>query len=118
MKTIPAIIATTLLLTSANAFAEAYTKRNDSNTLSLDAAQTRESAFQMGHNKLMQLQTLSSNELSRILHLHSSGYEANTLKLKDGGFVTVQEKMDASGKVSYVGLVKVDFSYLDVNTDG
>ncbi len=114
MKTIPAIIAATLLLASASVSAE-ITKRSDSSTFVMNSVQTKQSAYQLGQSKLIELQTLSPRQLSRALQVHSVTADVQTLKLNNGGYVTVQEKMDANGEIAYVGLVKVDFSYLEID---
>ena len=118
MKTVQSIVvAASILLVSAGAVADSLnaasgTARSESNTLVLSAAQTKQAAYKMGLNRLAQLKTSSPQQLSQVLKVHSSNPDGTTLHLNsDSSYVTVQERMDASGNVSYVGIVNVSFQY-------
>ena len=123
MKTVQSIvIAASLILASASAVAGTipYSGGNDraeSNTIVVSAASTKQAAYQAGLNRLVQLKTASPQQLSQSLKVHSSNIDGTTLHLKTGGYVTVQERMDAQGNISFVSSVNVGFHYLDTETD-
>lgn len=123
MKTVQSfVIAASILLASASAVAGTmpYSGGNDrveSNTIVVSAASTKQAAYQLGLNKLAQLQAASPQQLSQALKVHSSNVDGTTLHLKEGGYVTVQERMDAKGNLSFVSSVNVGFHYLEVKID-
>ena len=123
MKTVQSfVIAASILLASASAVAGTmpYSGGNDrveSNTIVVSAASTKQAAYQLGLNKLAQLQAASPQQLSQALKVHSSNVDGTTLHLKEGGYVTVQERMDAKGGLSFVSSVNVGFHYLEVKPD-
>ena len=123
MKTVQSfVIAASILLASASAVAGTmpYSGGNDrveSNTIVVSAASTKQAAYQLGLNKLAQLQAASPQQLSQALKVHSSNVDGTTLHLKEGGYVTVQERMNAKGNLSFVSSVNVGFHYLEVKTD-
>jgi len=124
MKTVQSIvIAASIILASASAVAGTmpYSGGNDrveSNTIVVSAASTKQAAYQAGLAKLAQLQTASPKQLSQALKVHSSNIDGTTLHLKADGYVTVQERMDAKGSISFVSFVNVGFHYLERITDG
>ena len=124
MKTVQSfVIAASILLASASAVAGTmpYSGGNDrveSNKIVVSAASTRQAAYQLGLNRLVQLKAASPQQLSQSLKVHSSNLDGTTLHLKEGGYVTVQERMDAKGNLSFVSSVNVGFHYLEVRTDG
>ena len=122
MKTVKSIvIATSIILTSASAVANAaqYSGSNSQasmDTVILNAAPTKQAAYQLGLTKLAQLQTLSPQKLSLELHVHGD-VEGNTLHLNGGSYITVQERMDTAGSIGYIGIVNVGYHYLKRNND-
>lgn len=118
MKALPAILATSVLLLSFGASAGDYYERIAKETQLTPAAATKEAAYKMGVAKLTQLKAQSSNQLSYILDTPIGDIKYGSLNIKPDSYVTVQERMDASGKVSYVGLVNIDYGYiLEENDD-
>jgi hypothetical protein len=87
--------------------------QSNANTMVIRSAPTKQAAYQLGQSKLMQLNGMSSQKLSNVLQVSSLNLKGDTLHLKDGGYVTVEERMSASGKTTFVSLVHVDSHYLD-----
>ena len=107
MKTLPAMIAASLLIASVSA-----TAASDYETvLMTPVAPTKAAAYELGVNKLAALNDSSPAQLSRSLGTSFGDIQESSLRLKDGGYVTVQERADASGRVGYVGQVNVGVSY-------
>lgn len=118
MKTLPAILATSLLLISFGASANDYFERVATETQSTQAAPNKAAAYQLGLAKLAQLKAQTSDQLSDTLNTPIGDIKYGSLNIKANSYVTVQERMDASGKVSYVGLVNIGYGYvLDDNDD-
>jgi len=123
MKAIQSIvIAASIVLVSASVVAGTIpaaggNDRVGSNTLVMNAASTKQAAYQAGLSKLGQLKTASARQLDQMLHIDSSSVDRTTLHLKNG-YITVQERMDASGNISFVSSVNVGFHYLENRTDG
>lgn len=112
MKTIPLMIASTLLFASVTATA-GTTVRSEHDTLATSFVTSKAAAYQQGENLLAQLKTDSAQKLSSSLSIHSGSADTSTIHLDQGAFVTVEERMDANGKLGYVGLVNVDYSYTE-----
>jgi len=93
MKTVQSIvIAASIILVSANAVAGTIQSgggfdRVVNNTIVLSAAPTKQAAYQLGLNKLAQLNASSPQQLGLTLNVISSNAEGNTLHLKDGGYI-------------------------------
>ena len=117
MKTIQTIIATSILLATVNASAGSIVQRTETETLTTVAAATKAQAFQLGIDKLSQLASSSGQQLDRKLRVHSGYADIDTLKVNDGGFVTIQERMSSRGQLEYVGIVNVDFSYTESDNE-
>ena len=117
MKTIPSIIAATLLLASVSATAGSSFEQTRSETLITSVAPTKAAAYQLGANKLAELKSDSSQQLEMALATPLGSIESDTLHLNEGGFVTIQERMNADGEIGYVGLVNVDFSFVEHDSD-
>ena len=106
MKTLPAMIAASLLIASVSA-----TAATDYETITTPVAATKAQAYDQGVNKLSALQGSSPAELERSLDTAFGDIEMDSLRLKDGGFVTVQERANANGSIGYVGIVNVGVDY-------
>ena len=115
MKTIQLIIATSILLTSLNASAESVTVRTESDTVFTTVAASKAQAYQLGMNQLAQLTSSSGRDLDRKLRVHSGHPDIDTLKVNDGAFVTIQERVSSGGKIEYIGEVNFDFSYDEID---
>ncbi|MGY0564705.1 MAG: DUF3316 domain-containing protein [Paraglaciecola chathamensis] len=124
MKTIQSIaLAASIILVSASAVADILptgsgSDRVGSNTLVMNPAATKQAAYQLGLNRLAQLKTFSSKQLELTLSVNSPNADGRTLHLKDGGYVIVQERMDANGRISYVSLLNIELHYLERSSDG
>ena len=110
MKTIPSIIAASLLIASVSATASTY-ENSATDTLVTGPAVTQAAALQQASNKLSQLKSVSPRQLSWELSSNSVDALDDTFHLNEGSFVSTEERMDANGKISYVGLVNVNFGY-------
>jgi len=114
MKTIPSIIAATVLLASVSATAGNY-EQTDHDTLVTSAAPTKAAAYQLGVSKLAQLESISPSRLSNALGV--IGADDSTVHLNEGSYVETEERMSADGKLSYVGLINVNFGYTVNDSD-
>ena len=106
MKTLPAMIAASLLIASVSA-----TAASDYETVLTPVAPTKAAAYELGVNKLTSLNNSSPAQLSRSLNTPFGDIEADSLRIKDGGYVTVEERADANGRIGYVGQVNVGVEY-------
>ena len=124
MKTIQSIaLAASIILVSASAVAGTLPAgsgydRVENKTLVMHPAATKQAAYQLGLNRLAQLKTFSSQQLGQTLNINSFNAKGDTLHLKDGSYVAVQERMDANGNISYVSSVNIGMHYLERRTDG
>ncbi|WP_158278819.1 DUF3316 domain-containing protein [Leucothrix arctica] len=111
MKTLTSLVAASVLLIGASA-AQAYDfEQQTKDTLTTETASSRADAYQLGLNKLTQLQSASPRQLFNELDIFSLDADKSSTRIKDGAYVTVQERTAANGKLGYVGLVNVDVSY-------
>ena len=106
MKTLSATIATALFLTSVSATAASSNER-----IVTPVAPTKAAAYKQGVNKLASLQNSSPSQLRRSLSTPFGEIEPGSLRLQKGGFVTVQERADASGKIGYVAIVNIGVNF-------
>jgi len=102
-----ALIATTLVFLSAQAFAsDTY---SETRVIKTADANSKATAYELALDKLNTLQNDSAVELNKDLGQISS--YANSVSLNDSGYVTITEKMDANGNLQYTGLVNVSVSF-------
>ena len=87
--------------------------QSKASTLLINSAPNKQAAYQLGQSKLTQLNGMSSQKLSNVLQISSLNLKGDTLHLKDGGYVTVEERINVGGKITFVSLVRVDSHYLD-----
>ena len=106
MKTLPALIAASLLVASFSAVAN-----SSHEVIETPVAPTKAAAYEQGVNKLSSLKNSSPAKLNYSLGTYFGDIEENTLRIKDGGYVTVQERADANGTIGYVGIVDVEVEY-------
>ena len=111
MKTLTALAAASILLISATAANASYFGTTVKDTIMTDTATTRAAAYQAGADKLSSLKSSSPRQLSNELSLFSPDIIERSVKLDSDGYVTVQERLGADGKVGYVGVVNVDVNY-------
>lgn len=102
-----ALIATTIALLSANAFAS--DTFSESRVVKTADVTNKAAAYELALDKLNTLQNDSAVELNNDLG-HVSNY-ANSVSLNDGAYITVAEKMDANGNLQYTGLVNVSVTF-------
>ena len=106
MKTLPAMIAASLLIASVSA-----TAATTYESITTPVASSKAAAYEQGVNKLSALKSSSPAQLERSLNTAFGDIESDSLRLKDGGYVTVQERADATGRIGYVGVVNVGVDF-------
>ena len=106
MKTLPALIAASLLVVSFSAVAN-----SSHETIVTPVAPTKAAAYEQGVSKLSSLKNSSPAQLNSSLGTYYGDIEENTLRIRDGGYVTIQERADINGKIGYVGVVDVEVEY-------
>lgn len=116
MKTILSIITASLLLASVSANASLW-ERTKAETLQTSVASTKAAAYQLGINKLMQLKAIPQRGLNLTASVHTRGFVESTLKINEGSFITVQERMIENGRLGYVGLVNIVYSYVENDSE-
>ena len=114
MKTLPVIIAASLLVASFGASAQ-INQRTESGTIATNVASSKVEAFKLGANKLSQLKSGSAQDLENAVVVHSGYADLSTLRLNDGAFVTVEQRVSEDGKPGFVGLLNVDYSYTEID---
>ena len=111
MKTLTTLIATSVLLFGATA-ANANNLYKDPTSVTTESFNSRTQAYQAGINKLSSLKAATPDQLSDEIDLFVTGnMKKDTIHLKDGAFVTVQERMNGNGQLEYVGVVNIDVDY-------
>ena len=106
MKILSGIIAASLLIASVSA-----TAATDHDILLTPVVPTKAAAYELGAKKLAELNNSSPSQLIRSLNTPFGDIEEGTVHIREGGYVTVEERADASGRVAYVGQVNVDVDY-------
>lgn len=106
MKTLSAMIATAVFLSST-----AATAASSHEKIVTPVVPTKAAAYQQGVNKLSALKNSSPSQLRRSLSTPFGEIEPGSLRLKEGGYVTVQERADASGRIGYVAIVNIDVDF-------
>ncbi|PWQ93138.1 DUF3316 domain-containing protein [Leucothrix arctica] len=100
MKTLTSLVAASVLLIGASA-AQAYDfEQNEKDTVMTETAASRSEAYQLGLNKLTQLQSASPRQLFNELDIFSLDADENTTRLKDGAYITVQERAAAMARLA------------------
>lgn len=119
MKKITTLLATSVLLfgaTAANALT--FMERSEKSTLITETASSRAQAYQLGANKLSALKSASQSQLTNNNITFSVDVDESSVRIENGAYVTVQERMDANGKIGYVGLVNFEISYIEEDSEG
>ncbi|MDA0381353.1 DUF3316 domain-containing protein [Vibrio owensii] len=112
-----ALLVTTMAITSASAFAQPtftggkYISREEMKTISVEPTATSDAAYQQALAELNSLKGMSSHELNKELNIVTFDVARNSTHLQDGGFVTVQERMNEQGQLEYLGTVNVKVNY-------
>lgn len=115
MKTITTAIASTLLIASMGASADSL--RSTSDQIMTDAAPTKEAAYNKGLNKLNDLKTKTPYELEYELSVPLGSIESGSLEVTDSNYITVEERLSASGQKEFIGVVNVGLTYEEHDSD-
>lgn len=102
MKTLQTIIILLVLLLDVSVSAFYSFQQTVTRSITTEAAPTVEQAYQLGKTRLAKLHDSTTSELE----------QANTLHIIDEGSVSIQERMGIDRELSYVGVVKVDVSFV------
>ncbi|NKJ69464.1 DUF3316 domain-containing protein [Vibrio chemaguriensis] len=114
-----ALFVTVMTLTSASALAQPlysagnYISREEMKTIYVAPTSTSDTAYQQALSELKTLKSLTASELNKELGILTFKVKSRSTHLKDGGFVTVQERMNENGQVEYLGKVNVKVHYLE-----
>lgn len=114
-----ALFVTVMAITSASAFAQPfftggnYVSREEMKTISVTPTATSDEAYQQALSELNSLKTMSARELNKELNILTFNVKSRSTHLKDGGFVTVQERMNEDGQLEYLGKVNVKVHYAE-----
>lgn len=114
-----ALFFTVMTLTSASALAQPlysagnYISREEMKTIYVAPTSTSDTAYQQALSELKTLKSLTASELNKELGILTFKVKSRSTHLKDGGFVTVQERMNENGQVEYLGKVNVKVHYLE-----
>jgi predicted RNA-binding protein with PIN domain len=82
-------------------------------TLSVEPTATSDAAYQQAFAELNALKSMSARELNKELNISNFNIASKSTHLKDSGFITVQERMNADGQLEYVGTVNVKVHYAE-----
>jgi hypothetical protein len=110
------LLTSSILLTSAAAIAQPlysggnYISRVDHKTVSTDAVGSKQEAYTLGAEKLLEFEGMSGRDLNADLVL-INGIVRDKTHLKDGGYVTVQERLNTQGQLEYVAKVHLYVHY-------
>ena len=104
-------------MTNASAFAQPlftggnYTNRVSMKSISVASSATSDEAYQQALSELNDLKRMSARELNKELKILS--FKPRSTHLEEGGFVTVQERMNEDGQLEYLGKVNVKVHYAE-----
>ncbi|PWQ92805.1 DUF3316 domain-containing protein [Leucothrix pacifica] len=112
MKTLQTIIILLVLLLDVSVSAFYSFQQTVTRSITTEAAPTVEQAYQLGKTRLAKLHDSTTSELEQMLIDEVGVVEANTLHIIDEGSVSIQERMGIDRELSYVGVVKVDVSFV------
>lgn len=114
-----ALFVTVMAMTSLPALAKPlytggnYVSREEMRTISIDPTATSDEAYQQALSELNALKSMSAGELNKELNIMTFNVKSRSTHLKDGGFVTVQERMNENGRLEYLGRVNVKVHYVE-----
>jgi len=101
------LIASAMVILSAQAFADDFSY-SDQTVFTAETA-TKDAAYKLGMSTLNTLQADTSNQLEKKFWWVSM--PINNMTLEGNPYITVLEKMDDAGKVTYKGIVHVSLRY-------
>jgi hypothetical protein len=112
------LLTSSILLTSAAAIAQPlytggnYISRVDHKTVSIEAVGSKQEAYTLGAEKLLEFEGMSGRDLNAdLVPIRSYVIGRDKTHLKDGGYVTVQERLNHQGQLEYVAKVHFDVHY-------
>ncbi|GMM88821.1 DUF3316 domain-containing protein [Vibrio sp. D420a] len=112
------LLSVTCLLVSSVSIAQPlhssgnYVSRVDHKTVSIDAVSSKQRAYMLGAKKLSEFEGMSGRELSTtLIPVTTNGSRRNSTHLKDGGYVTVQERLNSQGQLEYVAKIHINVHY-------
>lgn len=113
------IVIGSLALASAAAMAQPivsggnYVSRVSHQTVTTQATGSKQASYELGLEQLKSIESLPGNELNSQFVL--TNYDSNSRKthIKEGSYVTVQERLNDVGQVEYVAQVHFNVHYLD-----
>ncbi|PWQ95544.1 DUF3316 domain-containing protein [Leucothrix arctica] len=117
MKTLPKLIATSLLVMGATAANADYYEAITSEKIQTGVTESRSEAYKAGWDKLSSLESASPYTLSSELGLVHPEINESTINIDDGAYITVESQVRANGELGYIGVVNAGVSY-EVNKLG
>jgi hypothetical protein len=114
-----ALFVTVMTMTSASALAQPlyaagnYVSREEMKTIYVAPTSSSDEAYQQALSELNTLKSLPASELNKELNILTFNVKSRSTHLKDGGFVTVQERMNENGQLEYQGKVNVKVHYVE-----
>jgi hypothetical protein len=79
---------------------------------STDAVGSKQEAYTLGAEKLLEFEGMSGRDLNAdLVPIRSYVIGRDKTHLKDGGYVTVQERLNHQGQLEYVAKVHFDVHY-------
>lgn len=114
-----ALFATSMTLISASALAQPYfvggnyVSREQVKVISVAPASSSEAAYQNALSELSSLIAMPASDLYKELRIQKYDVDSRTTHIKDGGYVTVQERMNEDGQIEFLGNVNVTVHYAE-----
>lgn len=90
-----------------------YVSKVSHQTVTTQAMDSKQGAYELGLEQLKSIESLSGNELNSQFVLTNYGTNSRKTHLKEGSYVTVQERLNDVGQVEYVAQVHFNLHYLD-----
>ncbi|MGX9418970.1 DUF3316 domain-containing protein [Vibrio sp. RC27] len=101
------LIATTMVLLSSQVFAS--DSFQEVRVVKTSDMSSKEAAYELALDKLEVLKNDTAVELNKDLG-NITAY-SNSVKLNDGSYITISEKMDENGNILYTGQVNANVTY-------
>ncbi|MFT6984373.1 MAG: hypothetical protein ACJAT7_000160 [Psychromonas sp.] len=108
-------LVTSLVFASAGAVAQSGeyngrdVRQSHATIIYTEATQNKQESYLLGLDKLHTLESSTAKELKK--QLNAAVWYQNSFHLKEGSYVTVQEKMNSEGEIEYVSAVNVIYHY-------
>ena len=75
--------------------------------------ESRAQAYKLGISKLSALQAASPRQLVNEIRVYTPDIIEDTVRLENNAYITVEERMNVSGQLGYVGLVNIELRYTE-----